>query len=474
MNSHTARKPDSKRSARSNKSNKYVKQTARFDARRDGKPIIFGWGGLLSHKEMIKFQQRATWAVAGLIGLLIVAVIVGTWINLNVITPGLPITSVNGHQIPQSDYRKLVAVRTEREEEKLNGPHGLNAQASSLKAQVDAEQKIIDTDTSKIDTLNKEIKSASSNTQRQQLNAQLASTKKDLTAAQTKHDQINSQYTNLEQNTIPDEQQLFTQSQVGNDSATYLQDDEIIREWLATQSAAVQAKVNPTATQVNQFIANLKANLPKGMTYSKFLSQDNISDSDVQTMSALLVRRNNMQSYLASLIKSPTYQVHVLSITASTQSAAQQLLNQLKKGADFGTLAKQKSVDATTASSGGDLGWLARGQLAQTDQSGVIDNWLFDPARYVGELSPVLDENGAYHIVKIVDIDPSRALDKTTLQSLQTNALTSWLFEQRALPNMKITAVNQNMLTDTSNMPPDLPSGAPATAVPGAPNPAAP
>lgn len=474
MNSQTARKPENKRPARSNKSNKYVKQTARFDARRDGKPIIFGWGGHLSHKEKIQFQRRVTWAVAGLIGLLIVAVIIGTWVNLNVIIPSLPITSVNGHQIPQSAYRKLVALKTELEEEKLNGPHGLNAQAASLKAQVDAQQKIIDADTSKIDSLNKQIKAlpagASSNAKRQQLNAQLASAKKDLTAAQTKHDQINSQYTNLEQNTIPGEQQLFTQSQVGNDSASWLQEDEIIREWLATQSKAIQAKVNPTATQVNQFIATLKANLPKSTTYSKFLSQDNITDSDVQTMATLVVRRNNMQAYLASLIKSPTYQVLARSITMSTQADAQNILKQLKKGTDFGTLAKQKSVDAATASKGGDLGWLARGQLAQTDQTGTIDNWLFDPSRYVGELSPVLNENGAFHVVQITGIDPSRALDKATLQLLQTNALTSWLFDQRALPDMKITPVDQNKLTDTSNMPPDLPSGAPATAVPGAPS----
>lgn len=474
MSSQTARKPDNKRSPRSNKSNKYVKQTARFDARRDGKPIIFGWGGHLSHKEKLQFQRRATWAGAGLVGLLIVAVIIGTWVNLNVIIPSLPITSVNGHQIPQSAYRKLVALKTMLEEEKLNGPHGLNAQAADLKAQVDAQQKIIDADTSKIDSLNKQIKAlpagASSDAQRQQLNSQLASAKKDLTTAQTKHDQLNAQYNNLEQNTIANEQQLFTQSQVGNDSATWLQDDEIIREWAATQSGAIQAKVNPTATQVNQFIATLKANLPKGMTYSKFLSQDNITDSDVQTMATLVVRRNNMQAYMADRIKSPAYQVLARSITSSTQKDAQNILAQLKKGTDFGTLAKQKSVDATTASKGGDLGWLARGQLAQTDQTGVIDNWLFDPARYVGELSPVLNENGAFHIVQITSIDPSRTLDKTTLQSLQANALTSWLFEQRALPGMNITPIDQNKLTDTSNMPPDLPSGAPATAVPGAPN----
>src|ERR1700757_3714238 len=67
MNSQTARKPESKRPARSNKAKKYVKQTARFEGRRDGQPLIFGWGGHLSHKEKIRFQQRATWAAAALI-----------------------------------------------------------------------------------------------------------------------------------------------------------------------------------------------------------------------------------------------------------------------------------------------------------------------------------------------------------------------------------------------------------------------
>ena len=266
----------------------------------------------------------------------------------------------------------------------------------------------------------------------------------------------------------------FTQSQVGNDSVTWLQDDELIREWLATQSSAIQAKINPTSTQITKDIASLKANLPKGMTYSKFLSQDNISDSDVQIMATLIQRRGNMQNYLASKISSPTYQVLARWITASTKASAQSILTQLQKGGNFATIAKSKSVDATSASKGGDLGWLARGQQTAADQAAVVDNWLFSPSRYVNELSPVLTENGAYHIVQIMGIDPSRTVDASTLQSLKDNALTNWLFEQRALPTTNITAADQTKLTDPSNMPPDLPSGAPSTGANSAPSTTAP
>ncbi len=53
MKSQTVRRPENKRSARSTKSRRYNKQTAHVEARRDGKPLIFGWGGHLSHNEKL-------------------------------------------------------------------------------------------------------------------------------------------------------------------------------------------------------------------------------------------------------------------------------------------------------------------------------------------------------------------------------------------------------------------------------------
>ncbi|HYT29073.1 MAG TPA: hypothetical protein VEL72_08640, partial [Ktedonobacteraceae bacterium] len=56
------RRPN-QRSTRSTKVKRYAKQTARgVEAKRDGKPLIFGWGKHLSHSEKIKVQRRATWA----------------------------------------------------------------------------------------------------------------------------------------------------------------------------------------------------------------------------------------------------------------------------------------------------------------------------------------------------------------------------------------------------------------------------
>src|SRR5947199_6122524 len=151
MNSQTARRPENQRPTRPTKSRKYVKQTARFEGKRDGKPLIFGWGGHLSHNQKVQLQRRATWITAISLLLLIVVVLVGFWININVITPGLPITSVNGQQIPQSLYRKMVAFKAQSAQNQLNGPNGLTAQRDSLRKQVATEQQSITTTQKQID-----------------------------------------------------------------------------------------------------------------------------------------------------------------------------------------------------------------------------------------------------------------------------------------------------------------------------------
>lgn len=466
----TGRRPENQRP---NKSKQYRKQTAHIEARRDGKPLIFGWGTHLSRSEKVRIQKRAAWAFAGFIALLIVAIIVGFWINYNIIIPGLPVTSVNGHQIPQSQYRKMVAVKTQLEINKLYGPHGLVAQSNDLQKQDAAQLKTINDLNKQVDDLNKRIKALppGPGQQRTNLNNQLKAVQKQLSDAQVVHQGLSQQITNLNQNTIPLEKQILTQPQITSDSVTWLQDDELIREWLATQSPAVQNQVNPSPADINKTLNDLKANIPTSSSYSNFLSQMNISNDDVIAMLTVTERYDKMQTYLASLVVSPAYQVLARSMTIDTEANARNILQQLQHGADFAKLAKAKSQDTTTASSGGSLGWLVRGQYAEKEGTAVVDNWLFDPSRKLNELSPILKENGSFHIVQFLGFDPTRTIDPNVVQTLKVNALSNWVIEQEALPSTKITPPDQNKMLDTMNLPPTslLPASAPAAATPTGP-----
>ncbi len=469
MSSQTVRRPETKRPTRPAKGNKYVKQTARVEARRDGKPLIFGWGGHLSRNEKVTLQRRAIWSITTAIVVLIIAVVVGFWVNLNIIGPAQPITTVNGHGIPQADFRKLLAVKAQLELNKIQGANGLFAQRNALNKQVQDQQTVIDNTSKQISTLTTQVKTLPAGTQRSNAEAQLAGLKQKLADAQKQHDALSAQSTNLGNNLIPIEQQLYTQPQQTSESATWLQDDEIIREWLATQNSSINAQINPNSGAVDNALKGFIADFPTGSTYQKFLSTNNVSDNDVRAALTLKVRRDNMQTYLASQVVSPAYQVLARGITASTQGDANNLLKQLKAGADFGKLAKAKSVDSATNTKGGDFGWLARGQYIQNfaaNTSGTVENWIFNPSRQLNEFSPVLSENGTFHIIQIMGIDPSRAVDDATLKSLKTNALNNWLVAKKA--NVTITPVDQDKITDSSIMPPGLPASAPSQPAPGA------
>jgi parvulin-like peptidyl-prolyl isomerase len=457
----------------------YNKQTARIEARRDGKPLIFGWGKHLSHTEKVRIQRRATWGLALFILFVLVAVLVGSWINLNIIVPGLAITTVNGHTIPQSEYRTMVAVKTQLELNKLYGPHGLTNQLTGLQRQDAQVNESLSKTNAQISTLNTQIGKlpAGPGAQRTRLTGQLNDAKKTLADETKQHQSLQSQITNLNSNTIPIEKTGFTQSQVGNDSLSWLQDDEILREWLTTQNSAVRAKINPTATQLTQDFNTLKRNMPTSNGYNTFMSQMGVGDDQVRAMLTIIDRRTNAQNYFQAQVTSPSYQVLARQIVLQTRQKADQVLQDLQKGQDFGKLAKQFSQDTNTATKGGDLGYVTRYQYidaAGLSGPAVIENWLFDPARKLNEVSKVFLANGSYYIVQILNIDPARQIDATLLKALQSNALIDWLLDQRALPDQKIVAGDQTMMfSNSDNMPPNgiLPSSAPSvpTPVPGQP-----
>ena len=479
MKSQTERptqRPSGQKPPRSNKARHYHRQTARgVEAKRDGKPLVFGWGKHLSHKEKIQVQRRAIWGFTTLIVLALVVVLVGSWVNFNIIVPGQTITTVNGHQIPQSQFRKMVALQTLLKNNTLNGRNGLMAQRIADEKQDAAQLAIINTETKTVTSLDAQIKAlpAGPSAQRTTLESQLKTAKQNLATAQTKHSNFSASINTLTQTTIPLQQQVFTQPQVESDSAQWLQDDELIREWLANQSVALQNTINPSSSQINKAMQDLQSNTPTTTSYNNLLGQIGVSNDDIQSMMVIKLRRDNMQNYLSSKIVSPAYQVLARSMTIDTKPNAQVILAQLKAdgGSDFGKIAKAKSQDSGTASSGGDLGWLVRGQYAQSEGSGTVENWIFDPARTINEISPILVENGSYRIVQILSIDPARAIDAKTLQSLKTSALSSWLIELKALPSNVISTPDANMMTDPNNLPPTsiLPAGAPSTA-PGGPN----
>lgn len=86
--------------------------------------------------------------------------------------------------------------------------------------------------------------------------------------------------------------------------------------------------------------------------------------------------------------------------TAAAYAKAQELLQRLEQGEDFGKLAEQYSDDKRTASRGGDMGFI----------SGMILLYPLENAVYnceIGEHSDLIRTAFGYHIIKVTDKRPS-------------------------------------------------------------------
>ncbi|MBB6692947.1 peptidylprolyl isomerase [Cohnella xylanilytica] len=83
-------------------------------------------------------------------------------------------------------------------------------------------------------------------------------------------------------------------------------------------------------------------------------------------------------------------------ILLNTKAEAEAVLKQLKEGADFASLAKEKSQDPGSKDSGGDLGFFPKGRMNEQFETAAF-------ALKKGEMSGVVESPNGFHIIKVTD-----------------------------------------------------------------------
>jgi parvulin-like peptidyl-prolyl isomerase len=178
--------------------------------------------------------------------------------------------------------------------------------------------------------------------------------------------------------------------------------------------AALQARIDSLASQIGG-TDNL----------SKWQSDHGYTD---QTFRSALRREAEaawMRDKIVTGVPSTAEQVHVQQILLYNQDKAQSFLLQLNGGADFDELASK--ADPLTR---GDLGWVPRGYLLDPK----IEEAVFSLP--VGGHSDVIQTAAGFHIVKVLEQDPNRALSPDAHLALQELALRNWIEQQRQQANI--------------------------------------
>lgn len=408
MSNQTLQKPprQNARSRASNRNTQFKRQTARLEGRRDGKPLLFGWGGHLTKAQKSRIQHGAAYSFIGIVtGAVILTIVLGI-LNQNVFIPNQTFVTVNGVKFTQDTYRKTLAYEAQTVWNKLQ---------LEIHQHNDLQTKIQQGD-----------------------------------ASAHQQDQI---LTSL----IQTDEATYQQAQITAATATLMVEDTLIQDGarrFEQQNHVPASTFTPATADIDKAVDTFKKSFPENEKYSDFLSKNGLTETDIRNFAQIQLRRDLMQKYLQSLLTSPTRQVHLRHIEVNTQADAQKVLTELNKSGDWNALAKKYSLDVDNKNTGGDLGWVAPG----TGDAGM-ELWWSDPARKVNDLSgPLHDASGTWDIVQVLAFDDNRVVDPSKLSDAKSNILAHWLGGEKVRPGYKIGNPDSTMLTADRNMPkiPDL------------------
>lgn len=112
-------------------------------------------------------------------------------------------------------------------------------------------------------------------------------------------------------------------------------------------------------------------------------------------------------------------------ILVSQESIAKEVLAKVKKGDDFSALAKEYSIDPSTAPKGGDLGYFVTGSMVAPFEEAAF-------SLKIGETSGIVKSDFGYHIIKLTDSrlrkfpGDEKNIDKAALTDKQDKAFQKW------------------------------------------------
>jgi len=153
--------------------------------------------------------------------------------------------------------------------------------------------------------------------------------------------------------------------------------------------------------------------------FERRLASNDMTEAEyrAQVRANLLAQRVQMQT---AEIPATVEHVHARHILVATQAEAENILAQLRAGADFDALARTYSLDVSTRDHGGDLDFFPRGLLLSPE----LEEAAF--ALAPGQISDVVhSELLGYHIVQVLECE-ERPLAEAVRSLIQDNLSRRW------------------------------------------------
>ncbi|MFH1678661.1 MAG: peptidylprolyl isomerase [Candidatus Omnitrophota bacterium] len=164
--------------------------------------------------------------------------------------------------------------------------------------------------------------------------------------------------------------------------------DELVRRYLVYQEAKTRGL--DKQAKIKELLRNLEVNVLANQLIQEEIDNIVVTSSEVEDF--------------YNLYKDQYKQIEerkIREILVDAENTARDVLVELLRGADFDALARQYSR-AQSASSGGDLGFIKKGQRGADFSQ--FDDVAFSPSLTAGQLSSIFKGKGGYYILKVQEI----------------------------------------------------------------------
>jgi peptidyl-prolyl cis-trans isomerase C len=219
------------------------------------------------------------------------------------------------------------------------------------------------------------------------------------------------------------------QSALGTELAT---DDEqrvlneLIDQLLLAQGAA-QAGYLADDKAVQERIDGLATRLGGEQALIDWMAANGYDETSFRQSLARSMAAAWMRDQIAAGVPQAVEQVHARQILLYNSEEADRVLAQLRSGTDFADLAAQYDPSA-----GGDLGWFPKGYLLDPK----LDEAAF--SLQPGEFSEVIQTAAGYHILQVIEREPSYPLEPEARLVLQRRSLADWLAGRRSQSQVSV------------------------------------
>ncbi len=151
-----------------------------------------------------------------------------------------------------------------------------------------------------------------------------------------------------------------------------------------------------------------------------------LTEAGYRKLMEIQLLQEKLKEVILADVTNTEEQVWARHILVSDATLAVTIVERLKAGEDFATLAMEFSEDTGSAVLGGDLGWFGPGDMVPEFETAAFA--LKNPGDFT--LEPVQSQFG-YHIIQLI-ARQDRPLDATAYEQARTKAFSDWLTAIRA------------------------------------------